>query len=193
MNIIKTVGGIGLGRMGVPMVEKVLQARYEVHIWNRTRAKAESLSQTGAQLVDRPIELAQGDALFTMVSTGSALQDVYFGDGGVLSGAKIPPILVDCSSIGGDESNMLRQVIDKRGGLFLAAPVSGNAQCVQTNKLSSVVSGPRTAYDVARPIIESYSGRGVSYVGDGELARFCKSPITLCLPSVFKIKRRLPS
>lgn len=174
MNDIKRVGWIGLGRMGAPMVEKVIKAGFEVAIWNRTRSKAEPLVQAGATVVDRPVDLSGVDALFTIVSTGSDLEQVYFDDQGVLSGSDTPPILVDCSSIGGDESAVLRQQIEDKGGQFLAAPVSGNAKCVKAGKLSTVVSGPKPTFDAARSIIEAYSGQGVSYVGEGELARFCK-------------------
>lgn len=170
----KKVGWIGLGRMGIPMVKKVISADYEVAIWNRTRSKAEPLAAMGANLVDQPVDLASVDVLFTMVSTGNDLEQVYFGDCGVLSGHDTPSILVDCSSIGGDESAALRQRVNERGGQFLAAPVSGNGKCVKAGKLSSVISGPRSAFDAVTSIIETYSGQGVSYVGEGELARFCK-------------------
>ena len=170
----KRVGWIGLGRMGVPMVEKVIKAGYQVAIWNRTRSKAEPLAEAGADLVDRPMDLSGVDVLFTIVSTGSDLEQVYFDTEGVLSGSDRPSILVDCSSIGGDESAALRQQIEDKNSQFLAAPVSGNAKCVKAGKLSTVVSGPKDAFDTARPIIEAYSEQGVSYVGEGELARFCK-------------------
>ena len=168
------VGWIGLGRMGVPMVEKVIKAGYQVAIWNRTRSKAEPLAEAGADLVDRPMDLSGVDVLFTIVSTGSDLEQVYFDTEGVFSGSDRPSILVDCSSIGGDESAALRQQIEDKNSQFLAAPVSGNAKCVKAGKLSTVVSGPKAAFDTARPIIEAYSEQGVSYVGEGELARFCK-------------------
>ena len=74
MNDTRKIGWIGLGRMGVPMVEKVIKAGYEVAIWNRTRSKAEPLAQTGAIVVDRPLDLSGVDVLFTIVSTGSDLE-----------------------------------------------------------------------------------------------------------------------
>ena len=88
------IGWIGLGRMGAPMVEKVIRAGYEVKIWNRTKSKADALVKAGASLVDRPSDLANVDALFTMVSTGKDLREVYFGDVGVMSGDGTPKILV---------------------------------------------------------------------------------------------------
>ena len=169
-----TVGWIGLGRMGSPMVEKVIQAEYEVSVWNRTRSKAEPLAKLGAKIVDTPLDLAHVDVLFTMVSTGSDLKEVIFGRSGVATGANVPDVLVDCSSIGAEDSTEIRDKYEARGGGFLAAPVSGNGKCVKAGKLSSVVSGKRAIYDKVKDIIGCYSLQGSSYVGDGELARFCK-------------------
>ena len=57
---------------------------------------------------------------------------------------------------------------------FIAAPVSGNAKVIKAGKLSSVVSGPEADAKIAMPLIEVFAPQGVSYVGDGELARICK-------------------
>src|SRR5262245_21694091 len=101
------IGWIGLGRMGVPMVELLLKAGHKLELWNRTRAKAEPFAAK-ATVVDRPIDLAPVDILFTMMATGKDLHEVYFGKDGVVSGKTCPRILVDCSSIGVDESSVLR-------------------------------------------------------------------------------------
>ena len=174
MNKSQKVGWIGLGRMGSPMVEKIIKSGYTVFLWNRTRAKADSIQKMGATIVDQPVDLSGVDVLFTMVSTGDDLKEVYFGSGGVMSQSKTPRILVDCSSIGAEESNKIREKILERGSEFLAAPVSGNGKCVKAGKLSAVVSGRREIYDDVKKIIECFALRGSSYVGEGELARFCK-------------------
>ena len=169
-----TVGWIGLGRMGSPMVEKVIQAEYEVSVWNRTRSKAEPLAKLGAKIVDTPLDLAHVDVLFTMVSTGSDLKEVIFGKSGVATGANVPNVLVDCSSIGAEDSIEIRNKYEARGGGFLAAPVSGNGKCVKAGKLSAVVSGKKEAYEKVKDLINCFALRGSSFVGEGELARFCK-------------------
>ena len=102
-----SIGWIGMGRMGVPMVERLLAAGFDVKIWNRTRSKAEPGCQR-CSLVDSPPDLAGVDVVGTMVSTGKDLEQVYFGDNGVLSGDRIPGIFLDCSSIGVDESASIR-------------------------------------------------------------------------------------
>ncbi|MBW6507479.1 MAG: NAD(P)-dependent oxidoreductase [Rhodobacteraceae bacterium] len=168
------IGWIGLGRMGYPMAERLLNAGYDVRVWNRTRAKAEPLAAKGATLVSSPRDLAGVDALFTMVSTGKDLGQVYFGAEGVLSGDKTPGIFVDCSSIAVEQSADFRARLAARGAEFVASPVSGNGKCVKAGKLSAVASGPRAAFNRVEPLISAIAGRGVSYVGDGELSRFCK-------------------
>ncbi len=168
------IGWIGMGRMGYPMAERVVKAGYEVRIWNRTRAKAEPLEAKGATLVDSPRDLAGVDVLITMVSTGKDVETVLFGPDGVLTGASVPGIFVDSSSISSDQSAKIREKLAARGAEFVAAPVSGNGKCVKAGKLSSVCSGPRKVFEKVEPIVAAYAAAGVSYVGEGELARFCK-------------------
>jgi 3-hydroxyisobutyrate dehydrogenase len=172
----RDIGWIGIGRMGFPMVERLVKAGHDVRVWNRTRSKAEPLAAKGAKLVARPSDLADVDIVFTMVSTGTDLEEVLFSRDGVLNGGigPAPRILVDCSSIGGDQSAAIRAKAAERGVAFLAAPVSGNGKTVAAGKLSVVVSGPRDAYEAAKPYIEVVAGNGVAYVGDGDLARVCK-------------------
>ena len=169
-----SIGWIGIGRMGFPMVGLLLDAGHKVRIWNRTRSKAEPLEAKGATIVDSPRDLASADVLGTMVSTGQDVEQVLFGENGVLSGDAAPGICLDCSSIGVQQSAEIRARLAERGAVLVAAPVSGNAKCIKAGKMSAVVSGPRDAFDKVEPVIAAMAARGVSYVGEGELARFCK-------------------
>lgn len=169
-----SIGWIGLGRMGFPMAERLVNAGLDVRVWNRTRAKAEPLKEIGATLVDTPRDLADCDVVFTMVSTGDDVEAVYFGDNGVLSGEDAPAIFVDCSSIGVEQSAAIRKRLRTRGAELIASPVSGNGKCVRAGKLSAVASGSSETFEKVAHLIEVIAGRGVSYVGEGESARFCK-------------------
>ena len=168
------IGWIGTGRMGFPMAERLLKAGYDVSIWNRTRAKAEPLAKSGGKIVDRPSDLAQVDVLFAVVSTGKDLEQVYFGANGVGTANRVPPIFVDCSTIAVAESAALRKRLGERGASFVCCPVSGNATVIRAGKLSAVASGPEAAFRTVEPMVKAFAPRGVSYVGDGELARICK-------------------
>jgi 3-hydroxyisobutyrate dehydrogenase len=169
------VGWIGVGRMGFPMAERLLAAGHDVTIFNRTRAKAEPLAAKGAKIVDRPSDLAGLDVVFSIVSTGKDLEEVYFGASGVVtSGGQLPRIFVDCSTIGVEESALIRRGLNERGAAYVAAPVSGNAKVIKAGKLSAVISGPEADCKAVTPLIEVFAPQGVSFVGDGELARVCK-------------------
>src|ERR1700693_2861855 len=169
------IGWIGMGRMGFPMAERLIKAGHDVTIWNRTRAKAEPLAKIGGKVVDHLHELKDVDVLFSIVATGKDVQDVLYGKNGVCSqGGKMPPIVVDCSTIAVEESAAIRDKLKQLGADFVASPVSGNAKVIKAGKLSAVVSGPEAACQTATPLIEVFAPRGVSYVGDGELARVCK-------------------
>jgi 3-hydroxyisobutyrate dehydrogenase len=169
------IGWIGVGRMGYPMAERLLKAGYDVSIWNRTRSKAEPLTKLGGTVVDNLLELKDVDVLFSIVSTGKDLEQIYFGKNSVTGhGGKLPKIFVDCSTIAVEESASIRDRLQQLGCEYVAAPVSGNAKVIKAGKLSAVISGSEAACKTAAPLMEVIAPRGVSYVGGGELARVCK-------------------
>jgi 3-hydroxyisobutyrate dehydrogenase len=170
------IGWIGMGRMGYPMAERLLKAGYDVSIWNRTRSKAEPLAKSGGKIVDKPSDLSGLDVVFSIVAEGKDVEAVYFGKDGVLSGnnGKVPAVFVDCSTIAVDESAAIRKGLKERGADYICAPVSGNAKVIKAGKLSSVCSGPEAAYRKMEDIMKVVAPKGVSYVGEGELARVCK-------------------
>ena len=169
------IGWIGMGRMGQPMAERLIKAGHDVSIWNRTRAKAEPLAKIGGKIVDHLFELKDVDVLFSILDTGKSVQAVLYGKDGVCSqGGRMPPVVVDCSTIAVEESAAIREKLKALGADFVAAPVSGNAKVIKAGRLSAVVSGPQAACAIASPLIEVFAPQGVSYVGEGELARVCK-------------------
>jgi 3-hydroxyisobutyrate dehydrogenase len=175
MTEYKRLGWIGVGRMGYPMAERLLKAGHSVAIWNRTKSKADPLAQLGGGVKKSLHELADVDVLFTIVSEGKDLEEIYFGPAGVFTaGAGKPKICVDCSSISVEDSAHIRKRLAEHGVDFVAAPVSGNGHVIRAGKLSAVVSGPASAAKAVTPIIETFAPKGVSYVGEGELARVCK-------------------
>jgi len=168
------IGWIGAGRMGFAMARRLIDAGYDVAVYNRTRAKAEPLGERGATVVDSPADLADRDVTFSMVSGPADLKQVVSGESGILSKSGVAPkIHVDCSSVNEEGSADVRADLEARGAAMIAAPVSGNAKVVQAGKLSIVASGPEDAFNTVRPMLEAV-GQGVSYVGEGELARMVK-------------------
>src|SRR5262245_39460081 len=174
-NTAPRIGWIGAGRMGLPMAELLLKAGHALSVWNRTSAKATPLGKLGAKVVARAADLADRDIVFSIVSAGKDLEEVYFGAGGVAADkGKVPAIFVDCSTIGVDESAAIRAHLAALGAAYIAAPVSGNARVIVAGKLCAVASGPEAAFRKVEALIEAFAPNGVSYVGGGELARICK-------------------
>lgn len=170
----KSIGWIGTGRMGFAMAERLLKAGANLSAWNRTRSKAEPLEELGATIVDNPADLVDCNIVFTMVGGPSDFIEVTKGKKGVLAqGNKVPGLLIDCTSISEEASREVRDFANSVGTAMIDAPVSGNAKVVKAGKLSIVASGAKDAFDEALPYLEVIA-RGVSYVGDGELARMVK-------------------
>src|ERR1700747_485604 len=123
------IGWIGMGRMGFPMAERLIKSGHDVSIWNRTRAKAEPLAKIGGKVVDRLADLKSVDVLFSIVATGADVQDVLYGKNGVAAGSgRMPPVVVDCSTIAVEESAANRTKLKRLGADFVASPVRGNAE-----------------------------------------------------------------
>jgi 3-hydroxyisobutyrate dehydrogenase len=163
------LGWIGAGRMGYAMAERLAKGGCDIAVWNRTKAKADPLSKYGAKVVNQLEELSSKDILFVMVSTYDDVKEVI---GKALAKGK-PKMVVECSSISLEGSAELRKTLSSKGVEYLAAPVSGNAKVIKAGKLTFVVSGPKAAYEKAKPYLDMM-GVGSSYVGEGELSRIAK-------------------
>jgi 3-hydroxyisobutyrate dehydrogenase len=168
-----SVGWIGAGRMGYALIERLLDAGHDVSVYNRTRSKAEPLAARGAKLVDTPAQLADRDVVFIMVAASDDLEHVTVGEDGLLTADASPQIIIDSSTVSAAISEKIRGLAANRGTALLAAPVSGNPKVVRSGKLTLAVSGPRAAYESAEHLLRPL-GRGVTYVGDGEVARLVK-------------------
>jgi 3-hydroxyisobutyrate dehydrogenase-like beta-hydroxyacid dehydrogenase len=166
-------GWIGIGRMGYAMADRLAKAGADLTVWNRTRAKAEPLAAKGAKIADRLTDLAGCDIVFVMVSTYDDVKEVITGPGGLLSGARVPKMVIECSSISLEGSAELRAALAARGVAMLAAPVSGNAKVIKAGRLSFVCSGPQATFEAALPSLRMIAP-AASYVGEGELARIVK-------------------
>jgi 3-hydroxyisobutyrate dehydrogenase-like beta-hydroxyacid dehydrogenase len=163
------LGWIGAGRMGYAMAERLAKGGCDIAVWNRTKEKAKPLEKHGAKVVNQLEELSTKDILFVMVSTYDDVKEVLEK---ALAKGK-PKMVVECSSISLEGSAELRKFLSARGVEYLAAPVSGNAKVIKAGKLTFVVSGPKPAYEKAKPYLDMM-GVGSSYVGEGELARIAK-------------------
>src|SRR3954469_12518396 len=162
-----------MGRMGFGMASRLLEAKCDLTVWNRTRSKAVPLGKQGAKVATNVVELGACDIVFTMVSTTADLKQVLFEKDGLLSGNAFPKVIIDCSSISDDGSAEVRARCEELGVGYLCAPVSGNGKVAKAGLLWVVASGPKKLFKLAEPYLVHF-GRGVTYVGEGELARVWK-------------------
>lgn len=167
------IGWIGAGRMGTQLATRLIDAGYDVAVYNRTAAKVQPLLDRGASLATRPADLADRDLVFSMVSASKDLEQVMLGADGLLSGDSIPRIIADSSTVSMETSALVRQEVEARGSAFLATPVSGNPKVISAGKLTVAVSGPRKAFEEIEPVLQHF-GQGVTWVGEGEVARLVK-------------------
>jgi 3-hydroxyisobutyrate dehydrogenase-like beta-hydroxyacid dehydrogenase len=169
-----TIGWIGTGRMGLEMASRLLGAGYDVTVYNRTQSKIAPLLERGATAAARPVDLADRDIVFSMVSAPKDLEAVTVGEDGLLTSETASPrILIDSSTVSMNVSAKIRAHAAERRTEFLAAPVSGNPAVIAAGKLTIAASGPRETFDRVYPVLTAI-GRSATYVGDGEVARLVK-------------------
>src|SRR6202167_6248501 len=170
----RRLGWLGTGRMGAEMARRLLLTGCDVAVYNRSQDKAEPLIRLGAKPVGSAAELGTRDIVFLTVGTSDDLVAAVLGPDGIMSGSgPAPEVLIDCSTVSADASALGRAEIADRGTALLAAPVMGNPSVVRAGKMTVAVSGPREAFEMAEPYLNML-GRGVTYVGEGEVARTVK-------------------
>jgi 3-hydroxyisobutyrate dehydrogenase len=111
----RTLGWVGTGRMGYALATRLLEAGCNVSVYNRTRAKAEPLTELGATVVDTAAELADRDIVFTMVAGPEDFKAVVLGDNGLLSrSGTAPAVIVDSSTVSPEASAEVRAHTEAR-------------------------------------------------------------------------------
>jgi 2-hydroxy-3-oxopropionate reductase len=158
-----TVGFIGLGIMGKPMAENLVEAGYGLVAYNRTREKAEDLD--GATVAETPRGVAeQSDVIVTMLPDSPQVEDVLAGEEGVFEGIKEGALVVDMSTISPVVTEELADKAGERGASMLDAPVSGGDVGAIEGTLSIMVGGGEEDFERALPLFEVL-GKTVTHVG----------------------------
>lgn len=161
----RKIGFLGLGQMGSVMARRLLAAGHEVTVWNRHRAKAETLIAEGAGIAATPAEAARGkDAVVSMFFDDAANEEVLLGAGGALSAMEPGALHIACSTISVALSERLTSEHKSRSLEYVAAPVFGRPNIAAEGKLWIVAAGAEAAIAKARPVLEPMS-RGISVIG----------------------------
>src|SRR5947207_13907384 len=131
------LGWIGVGRMGLALATRLLEAGHPLAVFNRTREKALPLTELGATVVDTPADLAARDIVFTMVAGSADVEEVVNGPDGLLSrSGEVPRVIVDSTTISPGVAERIRAAAKTRGAAMLAAPVSGNPKVAASGRLT---------------------------------------------------------
>ncbi|MFS0562495.1 NAD(P)-dependent oxidoreductase [Terribacillus sp. 179-K 1B1 HS] len=156
MGTIKKVGFIGTGVMGKSMSRNLMQAGFELAVYTRTKAKAEELIDAGAVWHHTPASLAASvDAVITMVGYPSDVQEVYFGESGILQHAKSGTYVIDMTTSRPALAEEIHAAAKDKGIFALDAPVSGGDVGAKNGKLAIMVGGEQDAFQAVLPIFEA--------------------------------------
>jgi 2-hydroxy-3-oxopropionate reductase len=160
------VGFIGLGIMGKPMARNLMEAGYDLVLYNRTIEKAEELAQGGgAEVARSPREVAENsETIVTMLPDSPDVRDVVVREDGVLAGIKEGGLLVDMSTISPVVTEELAAMVKERGASMLDAPVSGGDVGAIEGTLSIMVGGEEDDFERAKPLFD-VMGKTVTHVG----------------------------
>ncbi len=159
------VGFAGIGRMGLPMARKVLDAGFPLTVFNRTPERCDGLVEAGATLAATPAELArESDVVITMVADGDAVRALLDGPDGLLAGATPGLVLAEMSTIGPLAARELAAHCAEHGVTMLDAPVSGSIAVAAAGQLTILVGGEEGALERARPVLDAMS-KAVLHLG----------------------------
>jgi 3-hydroxyisobutyrate dehydrogenase-like beta-hydroxyacid dehydrogenase len=156
---VMDIGFIGLGHMGLGMAANLVDAGYTVSVYNRSAAKADGLVRQGAMLARTVAEACGGDVVITMLADDAAVEDVVFGEQGVL--AWLPPgaIHVSSSTISVGLSRHLTSAHTAAGQQYVAAPVFGRPEAATAAQLFVIAAGAPQVLERLTPLFDTIGQR----------------------------------
>ena len=159
------IGWIGTGVMGKSMCTHLLNAGYNISLYNRTKEKANDLINKGASWCLNPKEVAEkSDIIFTIVGFPHDVESVYLGENGVLSSTKKGVIVVDMTTSEPSLAQKIYEEAKKKSVASIDAPVSGGDVGAKNGTLAIMVGGDKATYDKIFPFLE-LMGKNIAYMG----------------------------
>jgi len=169
-----TVGFIGLGLMGKPLVTRLLAAQQRLAVFNRSPGAAEELGELGAVICQDSKDLAErSDIVITMLPDSPDVKNVILGRHGVSSGIRKGGIVIDCSTISPLVEKGIAEQLNALGIEMLDAPVSGGTTGAEAGTLTFMVGGGRDAYEKCLPLLKTM-GKNIFYMGANGMGSFTK-------------------
>ncbi len=172
----KTIGFIGMGIMGRPMARHLIDAGYDVTVYNRTKSRTAELVEAGAKVADTPRQCGEGkDVVITIVTDSPDVEAVLFGPDGAASGIRTGATVIDMSTISPDVTRDIADRLKNQGVDFLDAPVSGGDIGAQKGTLTIMVGGDQSVFDRVKDVFEPMGSRItlVGPVGAGQVTKSC--------------------
>ena len=173
---MKKIGFIGVGIMGKSMVRNLRKAGYEVAIYTRTKAKAEDVIAEGAVWCDTAAECAKGrDVVITIVGYPKDVEEVYFGDNGIIANADPGTYVIDMTTTSPRLAVRIWEEAEKAGLHAVDAPVTGGDTGAKAGTLTILAGGKKEDFDACVPVFEAM-GKNINYegqAGNGQHTKMC--------------------
>lgn len=170
-----TVGFIGLGVMGKPMARNLVGAGHDLVVHNRSPEAVEELEAEGAVAATDPADAAsRSEVVILMLPDSPQVEEVVYGDAGVLAGASDGLLLIDMSTIRPQTSIEVAEAAAERGVRVIDAPVSGGEAGAVDGSLSIMVGGPEEDFETAKPLLDVL-GDTVIRVGEAGAGQIVKT------------------
>jgi len=189
------LGYLGLGMMGFPMSRRLLNAGYEVSVWNRSAAKAKALVEAGATLAANPREVAtSASIIFMCVTDAAAVEDVVFGPHSFAAVPGTGKLVVDFSSIHPDKARTIAARLKAANGMnWVDAPVSGGTKGAGEGTLAVMAGGDAADIERIRPYVLAMARRltHMGPTGAGQMTKLCNQVIVGCAMTVLAEATRL--
>ena len=175
------IGIIGTGMLGEAVGLHLLDSKYEVTVYNRTKDKVENLVKHGAITVDTPKDVAEkSELIITVVKDASAVSDVAFGEDGIIHGRHNELTIADMSTINPNSAKKISQKFSDSGISFLEIPVMGGPTVAIDGKLIMMVSGKKQIYEKFKDVFDIIAEK-VFFLGDSGTAHSIKLAMNLQL------------
>jgi 3-hydroxyisobutyrate dehydrogenase-like beta-hydroxyacid dehydrogenase len=177
-----SIGFIGLGTMGTPMVRNLMKHGHTVMVWARRRDAMMPLLAAGAVAGESATHVAtKSDIVMTMVTDTRAVEEVVLGEDGIARGARPGSLVIDHSTIAPQGARRIAGELQAQGVEMLDAPVSGGGAAAAAGSLVIMAGGSKAAFERATPLLSCYA-KSIVHIGPsgaGQVAKACNQICTI--------------
>lgn len=154
--MIKNVGFVGLGMMGLPIAKNIIKGGYNLFVgYHSNRGPAEEMEKLGATICETYKEVAQhSDFIITVVPNSAQVEETLFSENGLAKGAKPGTIIADMSTIDLFASRSFAERLAKQGVEFMDAPISGGPEGAAAATLAIMIGGKKEAFEETKPVFD---------------------------------------